>query len=90
MATAKQKEAARRNIKKAQKARSAPKSGSAGPKGAKKASRSPGLSAADKDKLDDKQFAFHKKTQGAARRRQARPQRRGALRSGRGSDRQGT
>jgi hypothetical protein len=60
MATGKQKEAARRNIKKTQKARSAPKSGSAGPKGAKKASRSPGLSAADKNKLDDKQFAFPK------------------------------
>ena len=28
------------------------------PKGAKKASRSPGLSTADKDKLDDKEFAF--------------------------------
>lgn len=54
MATAKQKEAARRNIKKAQKAQSS------APKGAKRAARSPGLSTADKNKLDDKQFAFPK------------------------------
>ena len=57
MATAKQKEAARRNIKKAQ---SAQKAQSSGPKGARKAARSPGLSTADKNKLDDTQFAFPK------------------------------
>ncbi len=51
MATAKQKEAARRNSKKAQKS---------GPKGSGKASRSTGLSTADKNKLDDAQFAFPK------------------------------
>jgi Family of unknown function (DUF6582) len=57
MATAKQKEAARRNIKKAQKAQ---KAQSSRPKGAKRAARAPGLSTADKNKLDDKQFAFPK------------------------------
>ena len=57
MATAKQKEAARRNIKKAQ---SAQKAQSSRPKGARKAARSPGLSTADKNKLDDTQFAFPK------------------------------
>jgi hypothetical protein len=50
MATAKQKEAARRNIKKAHASR----------KGAKKTARSPGLSTADKNTLDDTQFAFPK------------------------------
>ena len=55
MATAKQKEAARRNVKKAQKTQS---SRSKKAKKAKKASRSPGLSTADKNKLDDKKFAF--------------------------------
>jgi hypothetical protein len=54
MATEKQKEAARRNIKKAQKAQRSR------PKGAKKASRSPGLSTAEKNELDDKKFAFPK------------------------------
>ncbi len=54
MATAKQKEAARRNVKKAQKAQSSRS------KKAKKAARSPGLSTADKNKLDDKKFAFPK------------------------------
>jgi hypothetical protein len=60
MATAKQKEAARRNIKKAQKTQKAQKAQSSRPKAAKKASRSPGLSTADKNKLDDKTFAFPK------------------------------
>ena len=57
MATAKQKEAARRNIKKAQ---SAQKAQSSRPKGAGKTARTPGLSTADKNKLDDTQFAFPK------------------------------
>ena len=52
MATTKQKDTARRNIQKAQKAQSSR------PKGAKKASRSPGLSTAEKNKLHDKTFAF--------------------------------
>jgi hypothetical protein len=52
MATTKQKEAARRNIKKAQAAQSSR------PGGVKKAARSAGLRTADKNKLDDKQFAF--------------------------------
>jgi hypothetical protein len=63
MATTKQKDAARRNSKKAQKAQKARKSQKAQkaqPKGAKKSARSPGLSTADKNKLDDKQFAFPK------------------------------
>jgi hypothetical protein len=63
MATEKQKQAARRNIKKAQnsqKAQSAQKAQSSRPKGAKKAARAPGLSTADKNKLDDRQFAFPK------------------------------
>ena len=51
MATAKQKEAAMHNIEKAQRA---------GPKPSGKGSRSPGLSTADKNKLDDTQFAFPK------------------------------
>jgi hypothetical protein len=54
MATAKQKEAARRNIEKTQNAQSSR------PKGTKKAARPPGLSAADKNKLDNRQFAFPK------------------------------
>ena len=54
MATAKQKEAAGSKSKKAQKAQSSRH------KGAKKASGSPGLSTADKNKLDDKKFAFPK------------------------------
>jgi hypothetical protein len=60
MATTKQKDAARRNSKKAQKARKSQKAQKAQPKGAKKSARSPGLSTADKNKLDDKQFAFPK------------------------------
>ena len=63
MATAKQKEAGRRNIKKAQsaqKARNAQKTQSSPSKGAKKAARPSGLSTADKNKLDDTQFAFPK------------------------------
>ena len=52
MATAKQKEAARRNLKKAQRSRVK------GSTEATKARRSPGLSTADKNKLDDKEFAF--------------------------------
>ncbi len=61
MATAKQKEAAPRTSKKAQKAPKAQKAQKAqksGSKAAKKASRSPGLSAAAKNKLGDEQFAF--------------------------------
>jgi len=60
MATAKQKEAARRNIKKAQNAQKTEKAQSSRPKGAKKAARPSGLSTADKNKLDDAQFAFPK------------------------------
>jgi hypothetical protein len=60
MATAKQKEAARRNIKKAQNAQKTEKAQSSRPKGAKKAARPSGLSTADKNKLDDSQFAFPK------------------------------
>jgi len=52
MATAKEKEPARRKSKGAQGAQKA--------QGAKKASRSPGLSAADENKLDDEKFAFPK------------------------------
>ncbi len=71
MVTAKQKEAARHNIKKAQKVQSqkvkksqksqkSQKAGSSRPKGPKKAARQPGLSTADKNKLDNEQFAFPK------------------------------
>ncbi len=61
MATAKQKEAARRNIKKAR--RSRVKGSTKATKTAKtaktaKATRSPGLSTAAKNTLDDKDFAF--------------------------------
>ena len=57
MATTKQKEAARSNIKKAQKAQKAQTSRSTG---AKRTARPSGLSAAEKNKLDDAQFAFPK------------------------------
>jgi hypothetical protein len=57
MATTKQKEAARRTSKTAQ---SSQKAQGSRPKGSKKASRADGLSTADKNKLDDKQFAFPK------------------------------
>jgi Family of unknown function (DUF6582) len=51
MATTKQTEAGRKNIKKAQKAQSARTKGS-------KAARSPGLSTAEKNRLSEKDFAF--------------------------------
>jgi hypothetical protein len=54
MATEKQKEAARQNIKKARQAQSDRAHGKSVPK------NSEGLSTADKDKLDDKTFAFAK------------------------------
>ena len=57
MATAKQKEAARRNIKKAQSAQKAQEFPS---QGCQEGRPSPGLSTADKNKLDDTQFAFPK------------------------------
>ena len=52
MATEKQKEAARQNIKKARQAQSDRAHGKNVPK------QSEGLSTADKDKLDDQEFAF--------------------------------
>lgn len=52
MATDKQKEAARRNIAKARQAQSARAHGEDVPR------RDEGLSTADKDRLDDQQFAF--------------------------------
>ena|ERR1700753_240154 len=52
MATAKQKEAARQNIKKARQAQSARAHGKSVPK------QADGLSTADKDQLPDKVFAF--------------------------------
>jgi hypothetical protein len=55
MATAKQKDAARRNIKKAQKAQSGPSRG-----GRKSSSRGQGLSTAEKNDLRDSDFAFPK------------------------------
>jgi len=54
MATEKQKEAARQNIKKARQAQSDRAHGKKVPHS------NEGLSTADKDKLDDKQFAFGK------------------------------
>jgi hypothetical protein len=54
MATEKQKEAARQNIKKARQAQSDRAHGKSVPK------QSEGLSTADKDKLDDSEFAFPK------------------------------
>ena len=54
MATEKQKEAARQNIKKARQAQSARAQGKNVPRG------SQGMSTAEKDKLDDKEFAFPK------------------------------
>ena len=54
MATTKQKEAARRNIKKARAVQSARAHGKKIPK------RSPGLSTAQQNRLDDKDFAFPK------------------------------
>lgn len=52
MATEKQKEAARRNLKKARQAQSARAHGKDVPR------RSQGLSTADKDRLDEQEFAF--------------------------------
>lgn len=52
MATTKQKEAARRNLEKARAARTARAHGERVPK------RSPGLSAAEENRLGDDQFAF--------------------------------
>jgi len=49
---AKQKEAARRNLEEAREARSTRAHGQAAP------SRQPGLSTAEKDRLDDSEFAF--------------------------------
>jgi hypothetical protein len=63
VSTVKQKDAARRNIKKAQKtqkSQKAQKAQKAGPKSAAKRSRSSGLSTAAKNRLDDKVFAFPK------------------------------
>jgi hypothetical protein len=54
MATAKQKEAARNNLEKARKAQSARS------RGAKTAGPSEGLSTADKNRIDDADFAFPK------------------------------
>jgi hypothetical protein len=54
MATAKQKEAARRNLEKARAARSARARGKDVPR------KSPGLSTADENRLPDKEFAFPK------------------------------
>ena len=54
MATDKQKEAARRNIGKAREAQSARARGKNVPR------RSEGMSTADKDRLDDQEFAFPK------------------------------
>jgi hypothetical protein len=54
MATTKQKQAARRNIKKARKAQSARAQGKKVPR------RTRGLSTADKNRLSDAQFAFPK------------------------------
>ena len=54
MATARQQEAARRNIAKAHEAQHAQAHG------AKKSRRAPGLSAAEEDRLDGKDFAFPK------------------------------
>ena len=54
MATTKQKEAARRNVKKARAVQSARAHGKKIPK------RSPGLSTAQQNRLDDKDFAFPK------------------------------
>ncbi|HTS97122.1 MAG TPA: DUF6582 domain-containing protein [Streptosporangiaceae bacterium] len=54
MATARQKEAARRNIAKARQAQSARAHGEEVPR------RSQGMSTADEDKLADKEFAFPK------------------------------
>ena len=76
MATTKQKDAARRNLKKARAAQSSHK-----PK------QSPGLSTADKNDLPDAKFAFPEGAQGTAHRRQARAQRRRTLRPGRRGER---
>jgi hypothetical protein len=54
MATARQKEAAKRNIEKAREVQSARAHGAKVPK------QSQGMSTADKDKLPDKEFAFPK------------------------------
>ena len=54
MATAKQKEAARRNLAKARQAQSARAHGEDVPQ------RSPGMSTAEKDKLAEQEFAFPK------------------------------
>jgi hypothetical protein len=54
MATARQKEAAKRNIEKAREVQSARAHGAKVPK------QSQGISTADKDKLPDKEFAFPK------------------------------
>jgi Family of unknown function (DUF6582) len=54
MATARQKEAAKRNIEKAREVRSARA------RGAKVPRQSQGISTAEKDKLPDKEFAFPK------------------------------
>ena len=61
MATAKQKEAARRNIAKARQARSGRANGeSDGAHGKKGSPGSQGMSTADKDRLKDGEFAFPK------------------------------
>jgi hypothetical protein len=54
MATTRQKEAARRNLEKARQAQSERARGKKAP------AKSPGLSTADKDRMDDDQFAFPK------------------------------
>ena len=54
MATTKQKQAARRNIKRAQEVQSS------SAKGKKASKKSPGMSTAEKDRLPDKKFAFPK------------------------------
>jgi hypothetical protein len=58
MATAKQKEAARRNSTQAQRSRAEGSTKTTNTTKPTKATRAPGLSAADKNELDDKEFAF--------------------------------
>ena len=73
MSSQKQKQAARKNIKKAQAARH--------DQGGKRGS---GMSTAEKDRLNDTQFAFPDAAEGTAERRHARSQRDRPVRSGRG------
>ena len=81
MATERQKEAARKNLVKARRAQSARANGRSVPRSTE------GMSTAEKDRLDDREFAFPDERKEPLDGRCARAQRHRPLRPGGGRDR---